>query len=152
MKYILWNMKVGCKSIGIKNKALVTKQQTDRISGTLQTIICNSMEYHDKEITSIAYQKEDATLTFTISNIRLVCKGVEWWELSSFDIQNVIFELNIYTNTNIPTYLIGEYSWVKNYQTKDTLKFIHIDSSVGMNGMIVASDIQEIHITTKDSI
>lgn len=38
MKYILWNMKVGCKSIGIKNKALVTKQQTDRISGTLQTI------------------------------------------------------------------------------------------------------------------
>lgn len=24
MKYILWNMKVGCKSIGIKNKALVT--------------------------------------------------------------------------------------------------------------------------------
>ena len=24
------------------------------------------MEYHDKEITSIAYQKEDATLTFTI--------------------------------------------------------------------------------------
>lgn len=117
-----------------------------------QIIICNSMEYHDKEITSIAYQKEDATLTFTISNIRLVCKGVEWWELSSFDIQNVIFELNIYTNTNIPTYLIGEYSWVKNYQTKDTLKFIHIDSSVGMNGMIVASDIQEVHITTKGNI
>lgn len=117
-----------------------------------QTIICNSMEYHDKEITSIAYQKEYATLIFTISNIRLVCKGVEWWELSSFDIQNVIFELNIFTNANIPAYLIGEYSWVKNYQSKDTLKFIHIDSSVGMNGMIVASDIQEIHITTKDSI
>lgn len=115
-------------------------------------IICNRMEYHDKKITSIAYQKEDATLTFTISNICLVCKGVEWWELSSFDIQNVIFELNIFTNANIPAYLIGEYSWVKNYQTKDTLKFIHIDSSVGMNGMIVASDIQEIHITTKDSI
>ncbi len=110
------------------------------------------MEYHDKEITSIAYQKEDATLTFTISNIRLVCKGVEWWELSSFDIQNVIFELNIFTNANIPAYLIGEYSWVKNYQSKDTLKFIHIDSSVGMNGMIVASDIQEIHITTKGNI
>lgn len=102
------------------------------------------MEYHDKEITSIAYQKDDATLIFTISNIRLVCKGVEWWELSSFDIQNVIFELNIFTNANIPAYLIGEYSWVKNYQSKDTLKFIHIDSSVGMNGMIVASDIQEI--------
>lgn len=110
------------------------------------------MEYHDKEITSIAYQKEDATLTFTISNIRLVCKGVEWWELSSFDIQNVILELNIFTNTNIPTYLISEYSWVKNYQTRDTLKFIHIDSSIGMNGMIVANDIQEIHITTKGNI
>ena len=110
------------------------------------------MEYHDKEITSIVYQKDDATLTFTISNIRLVCKGVEWWELSSFDIQNVIFELKIFTNANIPAYLIGEYSWVKNYQSKDTLKFIHIDSSVGMNGMVVASDIQEIHITTKDSI
>ena len=27
MKYILWNMKVGYKSIGIKNKALVTNSK-----------------------------------------------------------------------------------------------------------------------------
>lgn len=74
-------------------------------------------------------------------------------ELSSFDVQNVICELNIPTNTYIPAYLIGEYSWGKNYQTKDnTLNFIHIDSSIGMNGIIVASDIQEIHIMTKDGI
>ena len=51
MKYILWNMKVGCKSIGIKNKALVNKQQTDRISGTLQTII------HIKEMTDSEFQQ-----------------------------------------------------------------------------------------------
>lgn len=110
------------------------------------------MEYHDKEITSIAYQKEDATLTFTVSDVRLVCKGVEWWELSSFDIQNIIFELNVFTNTDLPAYLIGEYGWLKNYRTKDALKFIRIDSSVGMRGVIVARDIQEIDMTTKDSV
>lgn len=102
------------------------------------------MEYHDKEIISIAYNKEDVTLTLIISDICLICKDVEWWKLSSFDIQNVVFDLNFFTNNNIPINLIDEYSWVKNYLINDTLMFIHIYSSVGMNGMIVASDIQEI--------
>lgn len=100
------------------------------------------MDYHDKEITSIAYDKEEATLTFTIADSRLVCKVVEWWDLSSFDFQNVIFELCIFTYADMPAHLIDEYSWVKNYPMSD-VKFVYIDSSVGMSGMIVAGDVQE---------
>ena len=94
-------------------------------------------KYHDAEIYSISHQDKNLVLLLS-SNYTINCMGVEYWELSPFEFQNVIFELNIYNMQSLPDCLFDDYSWLVNYKDFKNFKVVAIDSSVGMYGVILS--------------
>ena len=103
--------------------------------------------FHDAEIDSLSFKKEESSLLIsgildTKSTFIIKLKAV-WWELSPFDIQNVIFELNEYEFINLPQYLLEEFELQKLiFENKKQLKILEIDASVGLRGCVVFEKIE----------
>ena len=93
------------------------------------------MTFHDEEIVGLHHNKKRLTVTF--HNQILELDGVEYWELTPFEWQNVIFEVKFFKIQDVPNHILAEYSWVKNYQKLVYLNLMEIDSSVGLRGVVV---------------
>ena len=93
------------------------------------------MKHHDKEI--IGLHHSNKKLTIMLNDTSIVLDGVEHWEFTPFDFQNVIFEINFFKVEETPKHIIFEYEWVENYQALRHLQLMEIESSVGLRGVVV---------------
>lgn len=101
--------------------------------------LIENKKFHDEEI--IGLHHSDNNLRLNLSHDTLLLEEIAYFELSSFDYQNVIFELNIYTLDTVPPFIEEEYKWIRNYSSTDGLKLLHIDSSTGLHGVVLFSKI-----------
>lgn len=100
-------------------------------------------KFHDAEIIAICHI--DNSLILVLNNlIKLIFDDVEYWEMSAFEFQNVIFEINIYSINNMPAALHENYTWLTNYLHIRELQIAEIDSSVGLYGIIVFKNFKQI--------
>ena len=93
------------------------------------------MKYHDKEI--IGLHHSNRRLTIMLNDKSIALDGVEHWEFTSFDFQNIIFEVNFFKVEETPNHIISEYEWIKKYQSLTSLQLMEIESSVGLRGVVV---------------
>ena len=93
------------------------------------------MKFHDEEIIGLYHHNKKLTIMLHSKSIEL--EGVEHWEFSSFDCQNIIFEINFFNIEETPKSIFFEYDWLKNYQSTTHLKLMEIESSVGLRGVVI---------------
>ena len=94
--------------------------------------------YHDTEILGIYRSSKNLNLLFKESV--MVLENIEHWEFSPFAEQNIIFKLNHFSMGDVPSSLVEDYPWL--YCSDKTLNVLEIDSSVGLHGVAVFSDVK----------
>jgi hypothetical protein len=104
---------------------------------------------HDVDIVGIEYDRELKALSLKLSllngnraNLRM--EDVFGWELSPFQDQNVIFKFMVYVKEDVNESVIDEldiYSGYVQWIMDESGILIHIHSSVGLNGYIVAKKV-----------
>ena len=99
-----------------------------------------NVDYHDYEIFHIEYCEPVKRLSLGL----ISCEGrkvllrfgsVFEWNLTPFQIQNVIYELKEFSANNVPSWILE--GWEMPPPTAG-LKLYFIDASVGLGGCIVA--------------
>ncbi len=96
------------------------------------------LNMHDLSIIGLAYNRTKNELTFNIDDdsIIIFC-DVFHWDLTSFEMQNIIFEIAIYKK--IPDLLVDEYGLQKGMPNNFNL--YHINSSSGLSGIVISKKI-----------
>jgi len=102
-------------------------------------------KHHDEEINCLSFNRIEKQLIIKTNKVIIVLEGVEYFELSPFEFQNVIFETNVFTLNEIPKKHFTEYKWLLNYLMLPNLKLFNIDSSVGLFGVILFSNFYATH-------
>lgn len=96
------------------------------------------LDMHDLSIVGVAYNKIKNELTFNIDdNSIIIFCDVFHWDLTSFEMQNIIFDISIYKN--IPDLLVDEYGLQKGIPNDFNL--YHINSSSGLSGIVISKKI-----------
>ncbi len=101
----------------------------------------NILNMHDLSITGVAYNKTKNELIFNIddNSIIMFC-DVFHWDLTSFEMQNIIFEISFYKK--IPDLLVDEYGLQKGIPNDFNL--YHVNSSLGLSGIVISKEIKVI--------
>lgn len=100
-----------------------------------------STSFHDKEIAGTFYDKANERLTLTFANKEeLVFNGILQFELSFFSDQNVLFDIEKFTVSNMPEELVEEYPFLKSYKnyTHHPVVIYHLQASVGLSGIVIS--------------
>ncbi len=106
-----------------------------------------NISYHDAEINSI--QKVDHTLFLggiLANNTPFLIRfdNVIGWDLEPFEEQNVIFDIRNYAVSQIPKWIKEDFEIPVQYfdcLNSGRYQFYFIESSVGLCGYIIASDL-----------
>lgn len=96
-------------------------------------------KFHDAEIYCIKKNKDSLELYLSLINkFDKVITFVNpiFWELTSFEQQNVVFEFSTFDGKTIPDFLVEEYPELNNFK-KSSYQISYIDSSIGLGGIIV---------------
>jgi len=103
-------------------------------------------DLHDAEITTISYDKHAKKLCFYLDKegeaSKLIFHDVATWELSPFEEQNIIYNINEFTSAEIPIWLIQDFALTQNQleELKNSMKkLFYIDSSIGLSGYIIST-------------
>lgn len=97
------------------------------------------LHMHDLSIIGIAYNKINNELIFNIDdNSTIIFCDIFHWDLTPFDMQNIIFEISSYRE--IPNLLIDEYGLQKGIPNNFNL--YHINSSSGLSGIVISKKIK----------
>ena len=96
--------------------------------------------FHDSEILGI--YKNTKNLNIFLHDKTIVLKDIQYWEFTPFAEQNIIFNINYFNIKDTPAYLVNEYPWISNFQSLGSLNIIEIESSVGMFGVAVFSNLK----------
>jgi len=96
--------------------------------------------FHDIEILGI--YRSFKNLNLLLEDKTIILENIKYWEFTAFAEQNIIFNVNYFNVNNVPSYLIEEYQWISNYKSLNTLNIIEIDSSVGLNGVAIFSNLK----------
>lgn len=101
----------------------------------------NILKMHDLSIVGVVYNKIKNELKFNIDdNSTIIFCDVFHWDLTSFEMQNIIFEISIYRK--IPDLLVDEYGLHKGIPNNFNL--YHINSSSGLSGIVISKKIKVI--------
>jgi len=108
-------------------------------------------KFHDAEVNLIESDSELAKLKLgLITNERvkilMIFHGVLTWKLSSFEDQNVIYEVNHYPFSEVPSFLIEDYPVIQEIKSTE-FELVFIDSSTGLSGIIIYKRLEIISIT-----
>jgi len=96
-------------------------------------------KFHDAEIYCIKKNKDSLELYLSLINkFDKVITFVNpvFWELTSFEQQNVVFEISTFDGKMIPDFLVEEYPELNNFKMS-SYQIAYIDSSIGLGGIIV---------------
>ncbi|KOP78426.1 hypothetical protein AMS59_11220 [Lysinibacillus sp. FJAT-14745] len=96
-------------------------------------------KFHDAEIYCIKKNKNSLELYLSLINkIDKVITFVNpvFWELTSFEQQNIIFEFSTFDGKKIPGFLLEEYPELNNFKMS-SYQISYLDSSIGLRGIIV---------------
>lgn len=97
----------------------------------------NTVNVHDENIHGIFYVDKEEVLEFFLSNKKKIrFKEVIYWDLSEFEKQNIIYEIEQYKE--IPIWIKDEFGIKKALPLGCFLYYIN--SSVGLSGIVIAKD------------
>lgn len=108
--------------------------------------------FHDANIEGIFYEEknEKLTLHMKLSNnqkVELEFIQVKSWELSPFEVQNVIFNIREFDSTNFPEWLKNDYSIPQlsvDFVLSGENRIFYLEPSVGLDGYIIAKEMNVI--------
>ncbi|MCU0354672.1 MAG: hypothetical protein MUD08_13190 [Cytophagales bacterium] len=109
-----------------------------------------NLDFHDSAVVKIEFKTSHSVLTLGIVaptgvHYEMIAVDAIHWELSPFEVQNILFDMRIFDKLTMPfsvidEYGIGEYGMnlikIQNYQ------IIILDPSVGMGGYIIAGQVE----------
>ena len=103
---------------------------------------------HDCSVIGLFYRDIDKCLYFLLKDEDgvesiLEFRSTEFWDLTSFEKQNVLFEIQEFLLDKIPKEIIDESvmtNWLEILDFVDR-KFFYIDSSLGLRGYVIAERI-----------
>lgn len=97
------------------------------------------LKMHDFSIVGITHNKINNELIFNIDdNSNIIFCDVFYWNLTPFDMQNIIFEISSYRE--IPSFIIDEYELKKGIPNNFNL--YHINSISGLSGIVISKKIK----------
>lgn len=99
---------------------------------------------HDEEIISLFFDRKKKLLVLKTNKSILDFFEVDFFDFSPFEVQNVIMDTYIYNIKEVPDFIISDYKWIRRYFESPNVKVFSIDSSVGMQGIII---FKEVHCT-----
>lgn len=102
--------------------------------------------FHDAKIIGLFSDEEDQKLImqFELSNKEktlLEFIQVVGWDLSPFEEQNVLFEIQEFNSTNLPKWIITDFNVPQEYVDlvlSGESKLFYLEPSVGLGGYVVA--------------
>ncbi|MGA3674323.1 hypothetical protein ACQKNB_16045 [Lysinibacillus xylanilyticus] len=108
-----------------------------KVGGFLQESIND--KFHDAEIYCIKINKNSLDLYLSLINKIdkvIIFVSPVFWEFTSFEQQNVIFEFSTFDGKTIPDFLLEEYPELNNFKMS-SYQISYLDSSIGLGGIIV---------------
>lgn len=108
-----------------------------KVGGFLQESIND--KFHDAEIYCIKINKNSLDLYLSLINKIdkvIIFVSPVFWEFTSFEQQNVIFEFSTFDRKTIPDFLLEEYPELNNFKMS-SYQISYLDSSIGLGGIIV---------------
>ncbi|WP_020604176.1 hypothetical protein [Spirosoma spitsbergense] len=101
----------------------------------------------EAEITGIEHRQEDKELLLTgklplETTCRIAFQGVDWWELCSFGVQNVLSSVKGYDGNSLTEAIITDQDipeqYVRSVQEGNHQLFV-LNASIGLSGWIIAA-------------
>ena len=107
-----------------------------------------NISLHEAEITGVYNAKESQALLMYAKpqsgqNCQLVFQDVEWWELCSFGVENILSAIDEYDADSLTEAVIDEHDideqYVKMVQDEHQTLFV-LQASAGLSGWIIAGN------------
>lgn len=125
--------------------------QSSRADLTKEVILNDNLwtSYHDLAITGVEHDKDNKRIIFKVRGAKqidheLEFSLVEGWELSPFEEQNVLFDIQEYDSQTLPEWIKEDFCLPQKYTQliqSGIHKLYHIDPAIGMGGYIIAGQL-----------
>lgn len=114
--------------------------------------------FHDAKIKGLYSDEADQKLILQIElstneKISLEFIQVAGWDLSPFEEQNVLFEIQEFNSTNLPKWIITDFNVPQEYVDlvlSGERKIFYLEPSVGLGGYLVAKDTHINQLKSRD--